>query len=394
MTTAQAYFLTVALINLVLAFSGTRVSDPVGKQKSIRFFVLAFFINFISWFLYVFDINVPLKIVSVTLSAAFIWGMVVFSFKRCELKLPLIPLLAVFLINCFFLGYFIYSGELTSVLHVSAFFVPLAFIIIGYHFIKLKKDRNPSDVILAYACFLMAIIVVSRSLLLELAPEVFSRTVVSSQIIWPAFSVVCGVFSLLSFTEEAQSALKKESNTDQLTTLANRRSMDVTLGNEWARARRHDRSLALVMLDLDLFKRYNDQYGHPSGDKCLQDIAHVIKDSAQRAEDLAARYGGEEFLLIFPDTDAATALRLAEKLCTSIAALKIPHQQSPLGIVSISAGVAVLDNNVHKNVGDLLRAADRALYQSKKNGRNQAQLAGSVQSQSCLGEGITDNNVL
>jgi len=310
------------------------------------------------------------------------------------LKLPLIPLLAVFLINCFFLGYFIYSGKLTSVLHVSAFFVPLAFIIIGYHFIKLKKDRNPSDVILAYACFLMAIIVVSRSLLLELAPEVFSRTVVSSQIIWPAFSVVCGVFSLLSFTEEAQSALKKESNTDQLTTLANRRSMDVTLGNEWARARRHDRSLALVMLDLDLFKRYNDQYGHPSGDKCLQDIAHVIKDSAQRAEDLAARYGGEEFLLIFPDTDAATALRLAEKLCTSIAALKIPHQQSPLGMVSISAGVAVLDNNVHKNVGDLLRAADRALYQSKKNGRNQAQLAGSVQSQSCLGEGITDNNVL
>jgi len=375
MTTAQAYFLTVALINLILAFSGTRVSDPEGKQKSIRFFIVAFFVNFISWFLYVFDINVPLQILSVTLSAAFIWGLVVFSFKRCELALPLIPLLAVFFVNCSFLAYFISVGELTSVFHVSAFFVPIALSIVGYLFINIKKNRNPSDVILAYACFCMAIIVVSRTLLLELAPEVFSRTVISSQIIWPAFSVISGVFSLLSYTEEAQLKLKKESNTDQLTKLANRRNLDVTLGNEWARACRHDRSLTLVMLDLDYFKSYNDQYGHQRGDKCLQEVAHVIKGAAQRAEDFAARYGGEEFLLILPDTDADTGRYLAEQVCSLVASLKIPHEQSPLNYVSISAGVAVLDRNVYKDVEGLLRAADTALYQAKRAGRNRVHLA-------------------
>ena len=374
MTTAQAYFLTVALINLILAFAGTRVSDLEGMQQSIRYFVIAFFINFVSWFIYVFDIDVPLKIVSVILSAAFIWGMVVFSFKRCELDLLLMPLLAIFFINSSFLGYFTYQGAFTSALHVSAFFVPLAFMIVGYLFLNIKKNRNSSDVILSYACFFMAIIVISRSLLLELAPELFSRTIVSSQIIWPAFSVISGVFALLSYTEEAQLKLKKESNTDQLTTLANRRSMDVTLANEWARARRHDRSLALVMLDLDFFKRYNDHYGHQAGDKCLREVASVIKESAKRAEDLAARYGGEEFLLILPDTDAVTAQYLAEQVCTGVASLEVPHEQSPLSFVSISAGIAVMDKNIHEDVDSLLRAADTALYKAKQQGRNQVYL--------------------
>ncbi len=375
MTTTQAYFVTVALINLVLAFSGTRVSDPEGKQQSIRYFVIAFFINFISWFLYAFDINVPLKMLSVILSAAFVWGMVVFSFKRCELDLPLIPLLAIFLTNSFFLGYFTYHGELASALHVSAFFVPFAFIIVGYLFINIKENRNPSDVILSYACFFMAIIVVSRSLLLELAPEVFSRTIISSQIIWPAFSVISGMFAILSFTEEAQLKLKKESNTDPLTMLANRRSMNTALSNEWARARRHDRSLALVMLDVDCFKEYNNQYGHQAGDKCLQEVAAVIKGSAQRAEDMAARYGGEEFLLIYPDTDVITAQHLATAVCTSVTALKMPHEKSPLNFVTISAGVAVLDKNNYQGVDELLRAADMALFKAKQNGRNQIHIA-------------------
>jgi diguanylate cyclase (GGDEF)-like protein len=372
MTTAQAYFLTVALINLVLAFSGTRVSDPEGKQKSIVFFVVAFFINFVSWFLYVFDINTSLKIVSVLLSAAFIWGLVVFSIKRCELRLPTGILAIVFTINSVCLGYFTYTGEFTLALHVSAFFVPLALAIVGYLFINLKKNRNPSDVILAYACFFMALIVAARSFLLELAPDVFSKTVVSSQVIWPAFSVISGVFSLLSFTEEAQSKLKKESNTDQLTGLANRRNLDVTLNKEWARAKRHDRSLALIMLDLDFFKQYNDYYGHQAGDRCLQEIAYLIKESAQRAEDLAARYGGEEFLLILPDTDETMALQLAQAICTAVSALKIPHKQSLFKTVTISAGVAVLDIYQHKHADDLLKAADISLYKAKQNGRNQA----------------------
>lgn len=375
MTTEQAYFFTIALINLVLAFSGTRINDPESKPKSILFFIVAFSANFLSWFLYVFDIGPILQVVSVILASVFIWGMVVFSYKRCEYRLPLTLISAIFIINCFILSYFTYTGQHYRALHVSAFFVPLAFCIISYLFLRIKKHRNPSDIILAYACLLMAIIVAARSLLLEFEPEIFSATIISSQVIWPAFSVISGVFSLLSFTEEAQLRLLKESNTDQLTGLANRRSMDKRLKEEWARADRNQSPLALVMLDIDFFKNYNDHFGHQAGDDCLKIVAKVLRQSGQRAGDLAVRYGGEEFLLILPGTDIVTAQQLAEKTCASIAGFKIPHQHSPLGILTLSAGVAVVSHKNYQNSGELLRAADSALYLAKENGRNQVQAA-------------------
>ncbi|WP_299204724.1 diguanylate cyclase [uncultured Amphritea sp.] len=375
MSTEQAYFFTAALINLVLAFSGTRIKDPEGKQRSVLFFIIAFSANFLSWFLYVFDIGTTLKIASAVLSSAFIWGMVVFSYKRCECPLPRTLLSIIFLINCFALGYFTYADQLYNALHVSALFVPLAFCIMSYLFLNVKTHRNPSDVILAYTCLFMAIVVASRSLLLTFTPELFSATIISSQIIWPAFSVVSGVFALLSFTEEAQSKLQQESNTDQLTGLANRRSMDNILEKEWARANRHQRPLAVVMLDVDFFKDYNDHYGHQAGDNCLQRVADVLLKSVQRAGEVAARYGGEEFLLILPDTDESTARQTAEKICASIAEFQIPHQYSPLEIITLSAGVAALSNQNYKNIEELLLAADSALYQAKRNGRNQTQVA-------------------
>ena len=375
MTTEQAYFLTAALINLVLAFSGTRIKDPEGKERSIHFFIIAFSANFLGWFMYVFDIGVTLKIISAVFSSTFIWGMVVFSYKRCECQLPGVLLSAAFLINCVALSYFTYSDQFYNALHVSAVFVPLAFSIMGYLFLNIKKSRNPSDVILAYSCFAMAFIVASRSLLLTFSPELFSATIISSQIIWPAFSVISGVFALLSFTEEAQLKLQQESNTDQLTGLANRRSMDKTLRQEWARANRYQRPLAVVMLDVDFFKNYNDHYGHQAGDSCLQQVAQILMKSGRRSGEVAARYGGEEFLLILPDSDAVTAQRTANKICASIAAFQIPHQSSPLGIITLSAGIAALSEQNYKNISELLQAADSALYAAKGNGRNQTQIA-------------------
>ncbi|BBB25690.1 diguanylate cyclase [Amphritea japonica] len=375
MTAEQAYFFTVALINLVLAFSGARIKDPEGKQKSILFFTIAFTANFLSWFLYVFEIGIVLKIVSAILSSVFIWGLVIFSYKRCEYSLPLTLVTAMFVINSLALGYFTYVANFNGALHVSALFVPLAFCIIGYLFINVKKHRNPSDIVLAYACFFMAAGLAARSALLELSPELFSATIISSQVIWPVFSVISGVFALLSFTEEAQFKLKEESNTDQLTGLANRRNMDFTLNKEWARAIRHARPLALVMLDVDFFKKYNDHLGHQAGDECLKTVAKTLLQKIHRPGDLVARYGGEEFLLILPDTDGFTAQHLAEEICASVAGLAIPHKHSPVGIITISAGSAVLAKNNHTDIGGLLRAADSALYEAKQNGRNQSQLA-------------------
>ena len=373
MTTEQAYFFTVALINLVLAFSGTRVQDPEGKEKSIKFFIIAFATNFVSWFLYVFDLNTFFKIVSVLLSSAFIWGLVVFSYKRCEQPFPLRLIATLFVINSLALGYFTYVGNFNGALHVSAFFVPLAFCIIGYLFLKAKKQSNPSDKIFAYACLIMGAGVASRSVLLELAPDLFSATIISSQIIWPAFSVISGVFALLSFTEEVQCKLLQESNTDQLTGLANRRRMERVLSQEWARADRHQRPLSIIMLDIDFFKKYNDNLGHQAGDRCLKKVAHIISQKTQRGGELAVRYGGEEFLLILPDTDTTKAHYLANEIRKAITDLSIPHPHSPICNVTISAGVAVFQNGNYKNINTLLRAADLALYQAKQNGRNQVQ---------------------
>jgi diguanylate cyclase (GGDEF)-like protein len=165
---------------------------------------------------------------------------------------------------------------------------------------------------------------------------------------------------------------------DQLTGLANRRSIDDTLNKEWASASRHDRPLALIMLDVDYFKKYNDHYGHQSGDECLKGISRVLRETAQRANDLAARYGGEEFLLILPDTDRNTAQLIGENVCASIAALKIPHEKSTFKIVTVSAGISVLSSKSYKDIAGLMRAADSALYQAKQMGRNQAKLVSDL----------------
>jgi diguanylate cyclase (GGDEF)-like protein len=196
--------------------------------------------------------------------------------------------------------------------------------------------------------------------------------------------ILVAIGVLIMSKEQSEDRSRLLAVEDQLTGLANRRSIDDTLKKEWARASRHERPLALIMLDVDFFKKYNDCYGHQSGDQCLKDISSVLQDSAQRANDLAARYGGEEFLLILPDTDHTTAQLIAKNVCGSIAELKIPHEQSTFSVVTASAGISVLSNKSHKDIAGLLRAADLALYQAKQNGRNQAQLASDPSVQGSL----------
>jgi diguanylate cyclase (GGDEF)-like protein/hemerythrin-like metal-binding protein len=161
---------------------------------------------------------------------------------------------------------------------------------------------------------------------------------------------------------------------DALTDLANRRCFDETLDNEWARAVRTGQQLALLLLDVDHFKEYNDQYGHQAGDECLRSIARVLQAGARRVSDLAARYGGEEFVIITADTDAASALYLAETMRKQVEALAVPHEQTPLGHVSISIGVAVMTPDERSEPTKLVSMADEALYRAKDGGRNRVEL--------------------
>ena len=167
--------------------------------------------------------------------------------------------------------------------------------------------------------------------------------------------------------------LARLSCTDSLTCLANRRIFFEMLDREWRRSSRSGNPVSLIMMDVDFFKAYDDQYGHIAGDECLKRIGQTLADAMKRAGDLAARYGGEEFVVLLPDTDHEGAVQVAEKLRNEIEALNIAHAHSQMAdvVVTVSAGVATMVPRVDDSAGTLLKTADEALYEAKTNGRNQ-----------------------
>ena len=175
-------------------------------------------------------------------------------------------------------------------------------------------------------------------------------------------------------TEELRIAnehLSRLSFSDPLTGLPNRRRLDEVLDLEWRRALRLEAPLAVVAVDIDAFKAYNDTLGHPQGDKCLIEVADVIRQTASRAGDFAARIGGEEFLILIPGADHAAVLAFAESLRQACEAFAIPHPASPVGpVVTISLGVAACVPSANGRATDLVAEADAALYRAKKDGRN------------------------
>ncbi|MGB6017336.1 MAG: diguanylate cyclase, partial [Nodosilinea sp.] len=170
-------------------------------------------------------------------------------------------------------------------------------------------------------------------------------------------------------------ALQKLSSQDRLTQLANRGRFDQKLREEWQRLARTQAPLALVMCDIDHFKQYNDTYGHPAGDRCLQQVAAVLQSAVQRPGDLVARYGGEEFVLLLPETDGDGASYITDQIQQALAVLAIPHGGSPLQQVTLSCGIACQVPQSSAPPSRLLQQADDALYQAKSAGRNQTILA-------------------
>ncbi|MFZ2406841.1 MAG: diguanylate cyclase [Methylobacter sp.] len=166
------------------------------------------------------------------------------------------------------------------------------------------------------------------------------------------------------------------SETDALTGIANRHKYDIAMNIEWLRAIRERQPLALLIIDIDYFKQYNDQYGHQAGDECLQRVAEILNSSVQRVGDLAARYGGEEFAVILPGLNAPAAAKIAEKIRHTIESKRIPHvRNTPMPIVTVSIGVASCMPDQDQHMSTLLYKADACLYQAKHNGRNRVVVA-------------------
>ncbi|WP_413671724.1 diguanylate cyclase [Massilia cellulosiltytica] len=161
--------------------------------------------------------------------------------------------------------------------------------------------------------------------------------------------------------------------TDGLTGLHNRRYLDERLDAELSRAARECTSIALIMIDVDYFKRYNDTHGHAAGDVCLRSVAQAIGTTVRRPADVAARFGGEEFAVLLPNTDQQGALSIAESIRRAVEGAAMPHGGSELHVVTISAGVAVLQPDAATVPRTLIESADAALYAAKLAGRNNVQ---------------------
>lgn len=170
---------------------------------------------------------------------------------------------------------------------------------------------------------------------------------------------------------DAVELLARLSSEDALTQIANRREFDGRLALEWNRAKREARPLALILVDVDYFKNYNDYYGHPAGDDCLRRIASVLRAIPQRSSDLVARFGGEEFVALLPGTGIEDAMQLAQRMRQAVAGLHMPHATSPVAPgVTASFGVAVWLPQADDQPSELVADADAALYRAKEHGRN------------------------
>jgi diguanylate cyclase (GGDEF)-like protein len=169
----------------------------------------------------------------------------------------------------------------------------------------------------------------------------------------------------------ARSRLELLANEDPLTLLPNRRVFDEALNTAWSACARAGQPLSVALLDIDLFKAYNDHYGHPAGDACLQQVANVLKRVVRRRTDLVARYGGEEFLLLMPQTDEAGAELFAERVRAAIEEAALPHAASSVAdCITVSVGVVTAQPDAVSLPERLFFAADAALYDAKAEGRN------------------------
>jgi diguanylate cyclase (GGDEF)-like protein len=158
---------------------------------------------------------------------------------------------------------------------------------------------------------------------------------------------------------------------DSLTKLYNRRTFDERAQNAWKQAARNNEALAILIMDIDHFKLYNDYYGHMAGDECITRVAEAIQGSLSRPGDILARFGGEEFIVLLSDTSQDGAFHVAERIRARIAALNIRHRESPTANhITISIGGAVINHTAGTELKDQINAADKALYAAKQSGRN------------------------
>jgi len=231
------------------------------------------------------------------------------------------------------------------------------------------------------ACISIALTVTGHGpLMLIVGSAMLHRIVVAQIFLAVALFTTFPVAALLEERKNLELSLQQRelryrelAHADALTGLANRRAFDEALESEWQRALRSKQPLAILLIDVDLFKSYNDLHGHIGGDQCLRSIANIIANTLQRGSDMASRFGGEEFAIILPNTHIEGALAVAESIRYAVAAMDLPHPCNPHGRQTISIGVAAATPDLGDSILSLLKLSDHALYRAKDLGRNRVE---------------------
>ena len=277
--------------------------------------------------------------------------------------------------------------------HILLFsFILTIFIVFAVDFFKVPNPNVILLTVIVYLTFLggfssgslSAFIVIVYSLYFFSLPYYFSsfspenlKKVIVIMLFVPVMVLIVGTLKrqYVLKTKELELAneeLQRIARIDDLTGIANRRYFDEVFFNEYNRAIHEQRSISLLMIDIDFFKKYNDNYGHVSGDNCLKKVTQAISKEVDRPGEIIARYGGEEFVVLLPNTDTKEAMLVANKIIHSVSSLKTPHCSSTVcAYVTISIGATTMANFKGYNQLDLLKIADKALYMAKENGRNQ-----------------------
>lgn len=171
---------------------------------------------------------------------------------------------------------------------------------------------------------------------------------------------------------EENDMLENISVEDCLTNVFNRRGLDRFSNMHWMNCKRYELDYSIILIDIDRFKKYNDNYGHLNGDFVLKEVASVIKDSLKRGDDIVGRYGGEEFLVIMPNVDSRGAINIAKRIEDGISNLNINHEYNDnKGKLTVSMGIASVIPSDNYSLDELLKTSDNLLYEAKRNGRNQ-----------------------
>jgi diguanylate cyclase (GGDEF)-like protein len=264
---------------------------------------------------------------------------------------------------------------------------PLIFFIFPALLIVVFRLGFPGAVLTIFimACISIGLTVTGHGPLMLINAAPLHRTVVAQIFLAVALFTAFPVAALLEerkalehSLQASQARYRELAHADSLTGLANRRAFDQRLETEWRHSLLNRQPLALLLIDVDLFKSYNDVYGHLDGDECLRFIANAIARALSRSTDTATRFGGEEFAVILPNTQLETALAIAETVRQAVWDLSLNHPGNACGIQTISVGVAATTPNADEPALTLLKACDRALYTAKDRGRNRVEAAGAI----------------